>query len=323
MALEHQPPVLTVVLVSYNTRNLLSPCLQALQAALQCSGPAKIIVIDNASADGSAEHLASQHPEVQLIRSQTNLGFGRANNLALPYLNTPYLLLLNTDAFVTPNALSSTLAYMASHPRCGILGAKLTSRDGSLQPSCRYFPTPLNSFLERTGLGRWMPGVQAVDDMQWDHATPRDCDWVPGCFYLVRREVVEAVGLFDPRYFLYFEEVDHCQAAKRAGWQVSYFPDTTVVHLGGESAKSLGSISAAGRQIETLQIESALLYFRKNHGLGGAVLHWLLDTVADGILIAKAVLKARGWGTVHYHWRRMLGSARLALRTRLGTQPTR
>jgi GT2 family glycosyltransferase len=323
MTEQDQQPLLTVLLVSYNTRHLLDPCLQALRSALQTSGPAKIIVVDNASADGSAEHLAGHHPDVLLLRSERNLGFGRANNLALPHLHTPYLLLLNTDAFVPPNAIGSTLEHMAGHPECGILGVKLVSRDGSLQPSCRYFPTPLNSFLERTGLARWMPSVQRVDDMAWDHASPRDCDWVPGCFYLIRREVVQAVGLFDPRYFLYFEEVDHCRAAKQGGWRVSYFPGTEVVHLGGESAKSLGTISAAGRQIETLQIESAMLYFRKNHGLPGLLLHWLLDSLADGILIAKVALKRRGWGLVSYHLRRILGTAKLAMRTRLGTQPIR
>ncbi|POZ99712.1 glycosyltransferase family 2 protein, partial [Pseudomonas sp. MWU12-2312b] len=110
---------------------------------------------------------------------------------------------------------------------------------GDLQPSCRYFPTPLNVFMARTGLERFFPGVKKVDDMTWDHNSVRECDWVPGCYYLIRREVIDQVGLFDPRYFLYYEEVDHCKRVKQAGWKVVYYPHTTVVHIGGESAKSV------------------------------------------------------------------------------------
>ena len=134
---------------------------------------------------------------------------------------------------------------MDSHPRCGVLGVKLVGPDGSLQPSCRYFPTPWNVFLATTGLNRFFPGTRLVDDMSWDHASVRECDWVPGCYYLVRREVIERVGLFDPRYFLYCEEVDHCRAVRQAGWSVIYYPFTQVVHIGGESAESEGPLTVS------------------------------------------------------------------------------
>lgn len=321
--MEEHRPALTVLLVSYNTRHLLNPCLDALALALRQAGPAKVIVVDNASSDGSAEHLEQHHPQVQLIRSRANVGFGRANNLALPFIDTPFLLLLNTDAFVAPESLSRTLAYMASHPKCGILGVRLEGRDKVLQPSCRYFPTPLNTFLTRTGFARWAPGVRLVDDMAWDHGSPRACDWVPGCFYLVRKEVVDAVGLFDPRYFLYFEEVDHCFATKQAGWEVNYFPDTTVVHLGGESALSLGQINQSGRQIETLQIESALIYFRKNHGLGGLLAHLILDIFADAMFAVSAVVRKGNKNLSGYYIRRITTSLKLLLRTSIGKKSTK
>jgi len=99
---------------------------------------------------------------------------------------------------------------MDSHPQTGILGVKLLGRDGVLQPSCRYFPTPWNLFLTKTGLNKLFRNIKLVDDMAWSHDAVRDCDWVPGCYYLIRREVIDQVGLFDPRYFLYYEEVDHC-----------------------------------------------------------------------------------------------------------------
>jgi N-acetylglucosaminyl-diphospho-decaprenol L-rhamnosyltransferase len=284
-------PRLTVVLVSYNTRGLLAPCLDALRTALRDEPSARIIVVDNASADDSVAFLRANYPDVTLIRSERNVGFGRANNLALPHVDTPYVLLLNTDAFVEADTIAKTMAHMEAAPRCGILGVRLVGRDGVLQPSCRYFPTPWNSFIARAGLDRWFKGVRLIDDMQWNHAAVRDCDWVPGCYYLVRRAVIDQVGLFDPRYFLYFEEVDHCHAARAAGWAVTYFPDTTVVHLGGESAKSEGRITQGSQQLESMQMESALLYFRKNHGLAGLFAHLFLDSVADLVLLARRILK--------------------------------
>ena len=316
------PDLLTVLLVSYNTRDLLDPCLEAVARARLHGGPISgpDIVVDNASRDGSADYLASHHPDVRLIRSDKNLGFGRANNLALP-ISSRYLLLLNTDAFVPDDAFSKTIAFMEAHPKCGILGVRLVGRDGDLQPSCRYFPTPLNTFLSRTGLARWLPGVRLVDDMQWDHQSVRSCDWVPGCFYLLRRELVEQVGLFDPLYFLYFEEVDHCLASKRHGWDVTYFSDVSVVHIGGESARSLGKLAEGSRQVEVLQIEASMLYFRKNHGVGGALASFLLTELADLLLIAKALVRRQGAGVLAYHWGRMRAVCRLAFATRLGARP--
>ncbi len=312
----------TVVLVSYNTRHLLEPCLAALNAALAPIGGGKVVVVDNASRDESADFLAGRFPEVTLIRSKSNVGFGRANNMAVPSIDTPFVLLLNTDAFVQPDALVKTLTYMKANASCGILGVRLEGRDGVLQPSCRYFPTPLNGFLARFGLGRYLPEVRMVDDLQWGHNEVRDCDWVPGCFYLVRKQVIEQVGLFDPRFFLYFEEVDHCWAARKAAWRVVYFPDTTVVHWGGESAGSDGALTAAGRQLEALQIESALLYFRKNLGLPQTLLHLALEMLTPFLITARQSLVHRA-RTRGGHWQRLHLTLSLARRTSLGTKPTR
>ena len=179
------------------------------------------------------------------------------------------MLLLNTDAFVSPDTLFKTLGFMEANPQCGILGVKLVGEDGSLQPSCRFFPTPWNVFLASTGLNRFFPNARLVDDMNRDHSKIRECDWVPGCFYLARKRLVDQVGLFDPRFFLYYEEVDHCRRARQAGWKVYFYPDTQVVHIGGESAKTDAKLTDAGRQIARIQIESELLYFRKHYGLRG------------------------------------------------------
>jgi N-acetylglucosaminyl-diphospho-decaprenol L-rhamnosyltransferase len=315
--------LVSTLLVSFNTRDLLAPCLADLAAACAPLSPAPVIIVDNASRDGSADYLAQEFPDVQLIRSQVNLGFGRANNLALPEIRSKYLLLLNTDAFVPPDAVTETVSFMEANPDCGILGVRLVGRDGDLQPSCRYFPTPFNIFLARTGLARWFGSVRLVDDMNWPHDEVRDCDWVPGCFYLVRRETIEQVGLFDPRFFLYFEEVDHCFAAKAANWRVVYYPHVSVVHIGGESAKSIGQIDKQGRQVEVLQIESAQLYFRKRRGLAGLAAHLFLEELGDLVLLSKAVLRSKGWPEISYHLKRMRSTLAICARTRLGQRSTR
>ena len=159
--------------------------------------------------------------------------------------------------------------------------------------------------------------------MDWDHASVRECDWVPGCYYLIRREVIDQIGLFDPRYFLYYEEVDHCKRVKQAGWKVVYYPDTTVVHIGGESAKTVVELNAVSRQIPKMQIESELLYFRKHHGLPGLALHMFLVCLGDLILALKALLKGRGRAAINACWQHTRATWALLRETQFATQPTR
>lgn len=281
----------------------------------------EVIIVDNASKDHSAEVLRHEYPQFTLIENNKNVGFGRANNQVLPVIKGRYILLLNTDAFVEPDTISKTLQYMDANPQCGILGVKLLGRDGALQPSCRYFPAPWNIFLNRTGLKRFFQRAVMVDDMSWDHNSVRECDWVPGCYYLIRKEVIDQIGLFDPRYFLYYEEIDHCYAAKRAGWKVTYFPHSSVVHIGGESAKSDGKITTCGRQIESLKIESELLYFRKNLGLNAVIVGVFLFTFADCVQILKDTVKLRHPRRLFVHLTHSLLLWKCLFRTRMGRQP--
>jgi N-acetylglucosaminyl-diphospho-decaprenol L-rhamnosyltransferase len=232
-------------------------------------------------------------------------------------------LLLNTDAFVSANTINKTIKYMEENSGCGILGVKLVGHDGVLQPSCRYFPSPWSIFLKSTGLQWFFKAVQLVDDMGWEHDVTRKCDWVPGCYYLIRRELIDQVGLFDPRYFLYYEEVDHCFAAKKVGWGVHFFPDTTVVHVGGESAKSEGSLTSSGRQLAALQIESELLYFQKNYGGLKVLIHVLLLTLADMINFFKTLVKLKERHVLRGYFKHSFLVWSLYFKTRLATVPTR
>jgi N-acetylglucosaminyl-diphospho-decaprenol L-rhamnosyltransferase len=258
----------------------------------------QVFAVDNASKDESVQNIKKAYPNVTLIENKENVGFGRANNQVLDLVSGEYVLLLNTDAFVDAETLQKTVEYMQAHPRCGVLGVRLLGRDGEQQPSCRYFPTPFNMFAGRVGLNRLFASIKLVDAADWNATQTQNCDWVPGCYYLVRKQVIDEVGLFDPLYFLYCEEVDHCFATKKAGWDVTYFADTTVVHIGGESAKSDNAIEQKNRQVNRLRLESELLYFRKNHGLMGVFNHILLTHLADIYDLLKACLRLNGFASI-------------------------
>jgi len=312
----------SVVIVNYNTAHLLEQLRESLDAA-RGSLSLQIIIVDNASRDDSLARLKRVFPDAHVIANPVNVGFGRANNQALPLVQGRYVLLLNTDAFVSADTLQRTVAHLDSHPRCGVVGVRLVGRDGQAQPDCRNFPTPWNVFLTRAGLHRLFPKVALIDDPQLDRSSTRDCDWVPGCYLLTRREVVARLGLFDPRYFLYYEEVDFCLRVKRDGWHVTYLPSTSVVHIGGESAKSEGALTSSGSQLSALQVESELLYFRKHYGRAGLaafiVLSWLTDTIHAVKWIVRGQ-RTLGLAAIRRHSGLLLTLLR---KTRLGTVPTR
>lgn len=311
----------SVILVNYNTAKLLPRAIDALRHASR-GLRVQTIIVDNASRDNSVTQIRSQFPDCALIANANNVGFGRANNQALSLVIGRYVLLLNTDAFVSEDSLEKTITYMDLHSECGILGVKLIGEDGTAQLSARNFPTPWNQFVERTGLDAIFQTTQNSDSVD-DSAPTLKCDWVPGCYFLVRKAVIDQVGLFDPRYFLYYEEVDHCLAAKKAGWEVVCFFGTTVIHIGGESAKTDREITASGRQIEELQIESELLYFRKNSGITGVWLNVMLTFLADAIITAKRILKRKSNLGITAPFKHAALVWSLFRRTRFGTQSTR
>ena len=312
--------LISVILVSYNTAQMSIEALNSLFAT-QGNFDLEVFVIDNASKDNSAQIIKNAYPNITLIENKVNVGFGRANNQVLNLVKGDFVLLLNTDAFVEADTLQKTVEYMQTQPRCGILGVKLLSRDGDLQPSCRYFPTPFNIFASRVGLNRILPNIKLVDDVNWNPTVTQECDWVPGCYYLVRKQVIDQKGLFDPIYFLYCEEVDHCFAVKKAGWQVVYFSDASVVHIGGESAKSVGKITTSGRQLNKLQVESELIYFRKNHGLLACTLHLFLIILADVIQLIKNILRLKFFGLSSFANSKLMLIT--AWNTRIGLVPLR
>ena len=275
-------PDVSVVVVSYNTRDLLRDCLNSLYREL--AGIAnEVFVVDNVSRDGSADMVEREFPAVRLIRSAVNLGFAGGNNRAFPMAAGRYVVLLNSDAFLRGNALRLSIGYMDADPQIGLGGARLIGADESWQPSACMFPSPLNDFLSLSGLAAKFPKSRFFgrQDSTWaDQNLPADTDWVPGAYSIIRRSVLEKVGHFDEQFFLYYEEVDLCRRIKRAGYRVRYWPDVVVVHLGGESSRTVETLrmSRSGAQLELWRMRSAFLYYRKHHGS----LAWLSKAIEAG-----------------------------------------
>ena len=231
--------LLSICIVNWNTRDDLRRCLQSLpggaeQAALE------VFVVDNASSDDSAAMVAREFPHVHLIRNADNLGFSSANNLAVQQAQGDYVLLLNPDTVVHPGAFDRLIAGMEAHPRAGIGGAKLLNGDGSLQYSCRRFPTfTAGVFRNSSVWGRVFAGHSKVRDYlmtDFDHASIAEADWVSGAALCIRRACLRQIGLLDETFFMYCEDVDWCYRARQAGWQVLYFPDSVITHLIGRSS---------------------------------------------------------------------------------------
>ncbi|MCB9883544.1 MAG: glycosyltransferase family 2 protein [Planctomycetes bacterium] len=277
----HQDPLLTVIVVSFNTRDLLRECLATL---LQRTADLDLetIVVDNASRDDSAAMLRDEFPEVRLLESPVNLGFAGANNLAFREARGRYVCLLNSDAFPEPGAIQRAVQYMQQDDTIGIGGARLIGEDGSWQPSARLYPSILNEWLSLSGLAARFPTSRFFGrfDRTWaDHEQPADVDWVPGAFSIMRRSDLERLGGFDEDFFLYYEEVDLCRRFQRAGLRIRYWPDVVVVHRGGESSKTLDDhdFDTSGSQLSLWRMRSGMLFHRKHEGYLGAFLSMTLE----------------------------------------------
>jgi len=267
-------PDLSILIVTYNSARLVGPLLARLRDET-VSLRAEVVLVDNASRDGTALRVQQEHSWVRVVASPENLGFAAGNNLAAMHARGRYLVLLNPDAVPAPGALARGVALMDGHPEVGLAGGQLTAPDGTPQPSARMFPTLRDEFFTLSGLAARHPRsrVFARLDRRWaDPDVPAEVDWIPGAFVFLRAESFVRLGGFDERFFMYYEEVDLCRRMQAAGLRIQYWPELTAVHIGGESAKTVqGSrVSRAGSQVESWRMRSGLLYYRKHHGAFGA-----------------------------------------------------
>jgi GT2 family glycosyltransferase len=300
-------PRVSILMVSYNTRE---HTLEALRCALeQTRSPAEVIVVDNASADGSAKAIRERFPEVTLLPEAINLGFGNAVNLAAQRASAPYLLLLNPDTRVLDGAIDRLLAFADAHPAAGIYGGVTCYEDGSDNPeSCWNRPTLWSTACQATGLAALFPGSAWLNPERVRfpaNRQPFEVDIVTGCFLLVRRDLWERLGGFDPAFFVYGEDFDLCLRARALGCRPLVLPSARLVHFGGASERV-----AADRLVRLLR--SKVLLFEKHWSAGAArggsalLLLWALSRrigyrVQGWLGNRSAGSKAATWDEV---WRR-------------------
>jgi len=252
---------LSIIIVNWNTKNLLKQCLESIKAHTKKISY-EIIVVDNSSRDGSADMVETNFPQVFLIKNKKNLGYGRANNQGLDRARGKYVLFLNSDITVNENCLDEMFDFMEDNPAVGASACKLTYPDGSLQHSCRQFPSFKVFFLMLIGLRAVFPKMKIFRRymmLDWDHGDLREVDQIMGSFMFVRRNVLERIGSFDERYWMYFEEVDLCLRIKRAGWKIVHYPFVSAIHHLSKSSEQWPEIK---RIIEFNK--SLLKYFHKN-----------------------------------------------------------
>jgi exopolysaccharide biosynthesis polyprenyl glycosylphosphotransferase len=224
--------LLSIIIVNYNSRELLKNCLQSIQSNIEIQ-EVEIFVADNDSHDGSVEMVRNNFPEVEIIANESNVGYSKAINQAIRPSLGKYILILNADTIVTPGAIQTLLSFMENHPDCGVSGPKLSYPDGKLQYSCRTYQTFKTILFRRTILGNIFPGSKVLRDhlmLDWDHCQEREVDWLQGSALMVRRSSINQTGPMDERYFLYFEDVDLCYRMKNGGWKVRYVPQAEVIH---------------------------------------------------------------------------------------------
>jgi GT2 family glycosyltransferase len=254
-------PLVSVVIVSWNARDYLSKCLESLTAEV-CSYPMEIIVVDNASTDGSPECVEKNFPHVRLIRNSENLGFAKANNIGILAGKGQYFCLVNSDVVVLKDCISILVDYCESHTEVGMVGPRVIGGDGKLQRSCRGFPTVWNMFCRALALDTLFPKSKLFCGFTisyWAQDSLRPVDILSGCFWLIRQRALSEVSLLDENFFMYGEDMDWCRRFWDKGWKLVFVPEAHAIHYGGASSAN------APVRFYIERHRADLLYWRKHH----------------------------------------------------------
>ena len=292
MKAESPEPVVSIVVVTLNSRRMTLRCVEAALKATETT-PAEVWLVDNGSLDGTTEAVRAAFPRVSFIENDSNLGFAAANNQALRRARGRYWLLLNTDTLLTAGALESMVHYLDAHPQVAVLGPQLVNEDGQSQNSVHSFPSLATELLNRSLLRMLFPRRYPSKRTRFEG--PAEVDAVLGAAMCVRAEAAKQVGLLDEEYFFYYEETDWCLRMKRSGWQVVFLPDVSAVHLTGGTVKGF----ARGRSIE--RHRSRYVFFRKHRSRGalwvlkvGVVIRLFVTLLAHGLITALSMGRAGG-----------------------------
>lgn len=278
---------LSVLIVSYNTRDLLRNCLRSICQTLT-DITYEIIVVDNASSDNSAEMIEAEFKQVSLIKNPQNVGFARANNQAIKNASGRYLLLLNSDTLLKEKAIGKLISFMDEHPKAAAVGPKILNPDGTLQSKGFSFPSVLFTiiasinipkYLSDEKLFRWLPKYY------WGEDDVRQVDWISGCCMLLRRESVEKIAGLSEDFFMYYEDEEWCYRARRKGYEIWYFPNAEIIHYGGSSPLLNGS---------EIGLRSVEIYFIKTIGRTRGSAIALIYILSFTIKLIRLLLKPRG-----------------------------
>lgn len=257
---------LSIIIVNRNTKNLLKKCLKSIYSETK-NIDFEVFVVDNASQDGSIEMVEKEfcksglYPDIHLIQNKKNLGFARANNQAIRKSRGEYILLLNPDTQILNQAIEKSISFLDTRLEIGILGCKLLNPDGSIQPSCRTYPTFLSQAIILLKLHNLFPKFLPIRKyymLDFDHCQAREVDQVMGAFFLIRKKVIDEIGLLDEKYWIWFEEVDFCRRARKAGWKIYFWPKAQIIH---QKAASFDQVCGLKKQFWLNR--SMLRYFRK------------------------------------------------------------
>lgn len=271
---------LSVVILSFNTHELLGRCIAHAETAVRGRN-AEIIVVDNGSTDGTLDDLRQLGSRVRLIQADRNLGYAGGNNLGIASATGECILLINSDAFVTRAAVDQALDLFTHQPRLGICGVRIVNPDGSLQAGPGRFPTLWDDVATSLGIDQLRGSPGHVSDR-----APRPVDWIHGACLFVRRATIDQIGDLDTSFFMYSEEVEWCHRCWSAGWQVWYLPAAPVVHLGGASSEN----DDIGRR--TALYQSRLKLRRRVSGRFAAGLLWLAMVLGlTGRIVVRSMLQ--------------------------------
>jgi GT2 family glycosyltransferase len=306
---------LSILIVSWNTREVLRDCLRTVYEQTK-NVPFEVIVVDNASEDGSADMVKTAFPQAVLLANTTNRGFAAANNQAIEAAQGRYVLLLNSDTLVLDGAIDKMVGFAEAHPEAATVACRVLNSDRTWQPTCFMFPSALNTLIGALYLNKLLPRNRFFGRERltwWDGRDVRAVDVVAGCFMLVRREAIEQVGVLDESYFMYGEEADWCYRFHKAGWKVVYTPVAEIVHLGGAS-------SARAKGPMCLQLRASILLFLRKHNstasyVGACLFVSLFFLLRLPLWLTKAVASGRAssehWQTVRTYaagfWRALSG----------------
>lgn len=277
----------STIIVTWNSKQFLAKCLDSMRAHHR-NGLMEVIVVDNASSDGTVSELKPSYPDVLWIENRENTGFAKANNLGMERASGRYLCLVNPDVEFLDNSVERLCRYMDAHPEAGLCGPRILNSDRTLQYSCREYPSLWNNLCFALGLHRLFPRhpVFSSELMSYfDHDEVREVEAISGCFVVVRREALLDVGPLDEGFFMYSEDLDWCRRFNDRGWKIVFNPEATAVHYGG------GSSDQAPADFAVMKDLAITRYWRKHHG---AVENMLIR----GILLANHALRYAIFGVL-------------------------